>query len=389
MTVKYEITKERMAPAERPLRLALVSCGLGNVKRGFEVSTDRWYRTLKDTPGLDVKLFCGGFHPGGKFVLNIPRDWVMMSPLSVLSAVNRRRFWEFCYGVEQVSFGLFYWPELALFKPDIVWTKEVPFGYFLPIYKKALGLNFKTVFANGGAFRPSTYKDFDYIQHLAPNSFDEALDFGIPAEKMTTLTNAVMFKEPRETREQLREEFGYANDDFVVMTASAWNAYHKRIDYLINEVAAIDDPKVKLLLCGHPDAETTVLKELAQEKLGDRVKWMTLPEDKVPRAMKMADVFALGSLHESLGNVIPEAVMAGLPIVMNVCSSSKFIFGEKTEWAIDASTPNNMRDRLMQLRADQRARARMEEERPRVIQQFSPESLAPRFLQMARSICGR
>lgn len=389
MTVKSEVRKDSFTPTDRPLRLALISCGLGNVKRGFEVSTDRWYQALKGTPGLDVKLFCGGRHPNGKLVLNIPRDWVMVSPLAIFKPVNRRRFWEFCYGVEQVSYGLFYWPELVMFKPDIVWTKEVPFGYFLPIYRAALGLKFKTVFANGGAFKPATYKDFDYIQHLAPNSYDEALNFGISPEKMTVLTNTVTFTEPKETREQLRYEFGYDNDDFVIMSACAWNAYHKRVDYLINEIAAIPDPKVKLLLCGHPDAETAVLKELARVKLGDRVKWLTLPAEQVPRAMKLADVFALGSLHESLGNVIPEAVMAGLPVVMNVCSSSRFIFGETTEWAIDATQQGNLTQRLLSLRADPYARERMALERPKVIEQFSPESLAPRFLQMARSICAK
>ncbi len=68
---------------------------------------------------------------------------------------------------------------------------------FLTILQAVLGLNFKTVFANGGAFQPSTYKDFDFIQHLTQESFDEAQQRGIPVEKMTTLTNTITFNEPK------------------------------------------------------------------------------------------------------------------------------------------------------------------------------------------------
>ncbi len=46
------------------------------------------------------------------------------------------------------------------------------------------------------------------------------------------------------------------------MCVSAWNAYHKRIDYIIEEIASINSTDIQLMLCGHPDAETAVLKEL-------------------------------------------------------------------------------------------------------------------------------
>ncbi len=45
---------------------------------------------------------------------------------------------------------------------------------FLAILQSGTRSHFKTVFANGGAFQPSTYKDFDFIQHLTRESFDEA-----------------------------------------------------------------------------------------------------------------------------------------------------------------------------------------------------------------------
>jgi 1,2-diacylglycerol 3-alpha-glucosyltransferase len=375
------------APRTEPLKLALVSCGLGKVKRGFETSTDRWFRALSEHSGLNVKLFCGGDHASGNLIPNIPRDYVMQSPLALAKPFNRRRYWEFCYGVEQISFGFFFWPDLVTFKPDVVWTKEVPFGYFLPIYKKMFGLEFKTIFANGGAFRPATYKDFDLIQHLTQESLDEALAFGIPPNKMISLTNIIDFCEPGESREQIRNAFGYALDDFVVICVSAWNAYHKRLDYLINEVAAIADPRVKLLLCGHPDAETSVLKQLARDKLGDRVRWVSLPEQEVQRALKAADAFVLASLDECLGNAIAEAVMSKLPIVVHSTYASRFILGDTGEWAVDLSQTGVLRNRLVELRTDANAKEKIASYTERVHGLFSKDSLVPKFYHMAASLC--
>lgn len=381
--MKIQSKLQSKQPAgQAPIKVALISCGLGNVRRGFEVSTDRWFQVLKQHPDLQVRLYCGGKQPGGSLVWNIPRDWVMNSPLALLRPINPRRFWEFSYGVEQISFGLFFWPDLVKFKPDIVWTKEVPFGYFLPFYRALLGLKFKTVFANGGAFLPKTYKDFDFIQHLTRESLDEALAEGISSDKMLTLTNTITYHEPKETRAEIRARFGYAPNDYVVICVSAWNAYHKRIDYLINEIAAADDKHINLMLCGHPDAETGVLKELARHKLGGRVKWLSLPEEEVHRAMRAADTFVLCSLAECLGNSIAEAVMAGLPVITHSHTASRFILGEDNEWLTDLSQPGQLAKRLIELKNDQDARERIKSAQERVKELFSADTLVPRFYDM-------
>jgi len=48
----------------RPIKLALVSCGLGRVQRGFEISTSRWQTALSSDPRLDLRVFSGGEFPG-------------------------------------------------------------------------------------------------------------------------------------------------------------------------------------------------------------------------------------------------------------------------------------------------------------------------------------
>ncbi len=282
----------RPAGVTRPLRLALMSSGLGHINRGFEITTARWYQALQGEQSLETRLYAGGDYPAAVKILNLPRDLLLNSPLKVLAHWQQRSFWEFCYICEQVTFS-FCLADILTWRPDVIWTKEVPLAHFLLVYKYMFNLKHKIIFANGGAFRPSTYKDFDYIQHLHPESLEEATKFGIKPEKMQLLPNCLSYTKVPIGKNDLRKRFGFEQDDWIVICVAAWNSFQKRLDYLIDEVAAIQDPKVKLLLCGQPESETEVLKAYGTGKLGDRIKWLTLTPPEVQEVLAMADVFVL------------------------------------------------------------------------------------------------
>ena len=55
----------------------------------------------------------------------------------------------------------------------------------LMVIRKLFHLKFKIIFANGDALEPPSYEDFDQIQDLYTDSFDEAARFGIEEEKIT------------------------------------------------------------------------------------------------------------------------------------------------------------------------------------------------------------
>ncbi len=93
---------------------------------------------------------------------------------------------------------------------------------------------------------------------------------------MHLLPNCVFYTTPEKSREQLRQQFGFDKEDYIIICVAAWNRYQKRLDYLIKEVAGLRDPSIKLLLCGHPEAETKALKLLAAKELGANARWLTL-----------------------------------------------------------------------------------------------------------------
>jgi glycosyltransferase involved in cell wall biosynthesis len=369
----------------RPIKLALVSCGLGHINRGVEVSTARWYEALKDNDALDVRLFSGDKYPGAISVFNFPRDWLLAKVFFPLTRYNKRRIWELAYGIEQISHGIFLGPKLLKWKPDVVWTKEAPFAHFLLFHRKLFGLKYKIVFANGCGFKPETYTYFDHIQHLHQQSFLEAANSGIPESKMTVLPNFTPKPVLNKTKEECRNYFGYKPNDWVVCCVAAWNRYHKRIDYLLEEVAKLNDQNIKVLLCGHPEPDVDDLKALAEKLLPGRVQWHTLPANQVSMALNAADVFVLPSVNELFGGVLIEALMLGLPVIAHHTAASQQLNDLQFK-TYDLSGPGDLANHLTALRQTPPQKADLDRLANDMQRLFSQDELCQQFITMLKTM---
>ena len=200
---------------------------------------------------------------------------------------------------------------------------------------------------------------------------------------MHLLPNCVFYATPGESREQLRQQFGFQKEDYIIICVAAWNRYQKRLDYLIREVAALRDPSVKLLLCGHPEAETKALKLLATRELGTNVRWFTLVPEHVHRALYISDVFVLPSFTEGLPNALIEAVMAELPVICHPHPGGKYIL-EDDQWLVDLSTKGALANRLKTLRSRPRPEEAIKRLQNRAIERFSADTLSGEFFEMVR-----
>jgi glycosyltransferase involved in cell wall biosynthesis len=373
------------AAQTRPLiKFGLLSSGLGIINRGFELTTARWYEAVRKNKALDTKLYSGGPYPGAWKAFSIKRDYLLNSPLKSFFTTRQRGFWEFCYTIEQISFSICL-PDLLTWRPNVVWTKEVPLAHFLLAYKYLFGLKYKIIFANGGAFAPTTYKDFDFIQHLHPDSFDEAEAIGIPASRMQLLPNCVAYKKPSLNKAELRAKYGFTDSDWIVICVAAWNSFQKRLDYLIEEVSAIDEPNVKLFLCGQPELETAALQKLGNERLANRITWSTLQPVEVYEALALADVFVLPSFREGLASSIIEAAMAGIPIISHPHSGGKYILLDD-EWMRDLSRTDALKERLLEIRANGVNQEKLAALQKSCVERFSEQALSDQFVAMIEKV---
>lgn len=98
----------------------------------------------------------------------------------------------------------------------------------------------------------------------------------------------------------------------------------KRIDWIINSLANIKDFSFELWIVG-AGVQEYQLRSLANEKLGDKVRWFgQLPLPDVPAVMAQADCLILPSEHDGWGAVASEALMVGTPVI---CSDACGVAG--------------------------------------------------------------
>jgi glycosyltransferase involved in cell wall biosynthesis len=122
--------------------------------------------------------------------------------------------------------------------------------------------------------------------------------------------------------DDLRGELGIPLNAIVILCAAAIKRAHKRIDYLMREVAELKkiqpDLPLWLIVAGGWETETDQLIDEGQQLLGDRVRFLVrFPRARMPELYRVANVFTLCSLKEMMPIALLEATASGLPCIVN------------------------------------------------------------------------
>ena len=144
-------------------------------------------------------------------------------------------------------------------------------------------------------------------------------------------------------------------------------------------MAALNDPNCKLLLVGAPEVDTVQLKKQGAQLLGDRIKWLSVPQDQVDKILRASDLFVLPSLREHLGNAQIEAVYAGLPLIVHPHHGARFVLNDDY-WMTDLSQTGNLTRRIVWMRENALAnKERLTKMQADVALRFSDEILSAKF----------
>lgn len=141
--------------------------------------------------------------------------------------------------------------------------------------------------------------------------------FSLPPARFAVTYNGVEpeLLQPQRTRDEARASLGLEADDYVVGTAANLRPW-KRIDLLIGAVAALDEPRLRLLVLG--DGVDRPRLEGMVECLGlqSRVTFAGA-QHAVGDFLGAMDAFCLPSTSlESFGNAAVEAMLVGLPTIV-------------------------------------------------------------------------
>jgi glycosyltransferase involved in cell wall biosynthesis len=241
--------------------------------------------------------------------------------------------WHEDFHVEQLAFAFSLQPEIVRRKPDVIYMSEWLTGVGLAALRRFNRQDYAIVLSNG-SMAAEGFEPFDRVhQHTAP-MFEYVLERGGDPAKHILLPVAfdIDLSRPLPTQEErsaLRTRLGLPQDRPILISVAALNRWHKRLDYVISEVARLPEPRPFLLLVGQPEAETNGIRALADELLGESCHSIrTVPRPEVDDLMKASDVFVLASLGEGLPRALVEAMAHGLPCLAHDYPVAHYALGE-------------------------------------------------------------
>lgn len=363
------------------IKVFLICSGLGHVKRGFESFTQECFEALSKEPSLEITLFKGGGESKETEIVlgNLPRNSWIATQLG--KATGRGS-----YFIEQVSFFLNLLPYIYREQPDVIYFSDGNLGNLLWHWRRLFQQHYKLLFSNGGPL-PPPFSRWDYVQQVAPVHLQHALDAGEPAEKQSLVPYGISMSAELQClslpqRESLRRSLELPEKKPLLLSVGAINCVHKRMDYVIREVASLPEPRPYLLLLGQQDSDYSEILQLGNQCLGvDGFQIRTVAQKDVSDYYKVADAFILASLKEGFGRVFLEAMSYGLPCLAHDYAIPQFILG-KEGYMGNLKLTGSLADLINRVLAEGDDESKRYLRHNSVYTRFSWEKLRPHYVDM-------
>jgi glycosyltransferase involved in cell wall biosynthesis len=379
-----------MPDTSSSVRVLFCCTGVGIFNRGIESFFRDAFDGLKNTPGIDAWLIKGAGEPTEREipVWCLPRTGRAAAWLGRL--LNRN-----AYIAEQWSSFFSVVRQIRRLRPQVIFYSDANLGFQLFFRRKWIGVPYRLLFSNGGPGRPP-FDRTDFVHQVAPAYLAEALAFGEPVNKHFMVPYGIQIPtapvQDPETKRTLRARLKIPQDRPVVLSVGWISPQHKRMDYVVEEIARLPRPRPFLQMLGAMDESSRTVTELADRLLGpENYSARSVPYAEVFDFYRAADVFVLASLQEGFGRVYLEALMHGLPVIAHRHPVMEYVLGGQGILG-DLSRPGELGGLLAhtpsQLSPNEILRSRWENVRRR----FAWSELAPHyrnmFLEVSRALPG-
>ncbi|HUE14968.1 MAG TPA: glycosyltransferase family 4 protein [Planctomycetaceae bacterium] len=216
-----------------------------------------------------------------------------------------------------------------------------------------------------------------------------------PRERFITIYSGMevepFLNSPR-SRDVVRAELGF-RPEHVVVTKVARLFHLKGHEYVIAAAAKVvrQNPHVRFLFVGDGMLRARFHEQIAQAGLEQAFVFAGLvPPSKVPELVHASDIIVHTSLWEGLARVLPQALIAGKPVVSyDVDGAREVVIPGETGYLLPPQSVDELSAALIELAGDPALRERLGRTgRERFTDQFRHETMTRRIREVYAEVLG-
>jgi len=374
---------------DRPVKVAIMSSGLGHVARGIETWADVSATAMHER-GIDVTLFKGAGEATRAFERVVPcavrggpwapriADWTPDCAwrLGCGSA----------YDVEQTTFALSVLPLLRRERFDVVHVQDPWLALMLERTRRVHGA--KVILGHGTEEPDWFLRKLSHVQELSPFYLERHGDLG--SRQWFAVPNFIdAHKFQPGDRRAARAHFGLPQDKLIVLCVSALNRSRKRVHWLAYEFLRAELDNALLVVAGAEEPETAALLGEIEPLLEDRlVVLRNVPHAQMPLVYQTGDIYTICSLREVMSISILEAMSTGLPCLGHTWGSTAWAIGDGGS-IVDMEAPGALAAALELYQEPVLREAHGHLARRRVEELFSVDTVMSQFVTMYSAVLGR
>lgn len=183
-----------------------------------------------------------------------------------------------------------------------------------------------------------------------------------------------------EIKSNLRKEYGYSNDDFILIYAGELS-YRKHQDLLIDAIDRVRErvPNIKLLLAGQGALYNQYKKKIKKMHLENNVFLLGSRKD-VAELMQLSDLAVSSSRQEGLPVNVMEGMASALPLIVTNCRGNRDLVKNNVNgYVVGINDTVGFSDAIIKIYLSEEDRIRFSQKNKEMIGPYSIENIVEKM----------
>lgn len=237
--------------------------------------------------------------------------------------------------------------------------------------------------------RLQSYLVSQSIRVIVPSKYFKSVvtQWGVAAEKVTVVYNALHPLEVSGSRDSLRSELEYSYPTLVSAAQLVpWKGFRVLIEVLSNLKEKY--PDITLVIIGEGAERRSLESQVMKQGLQEHVYFTgQVSKEALGTALKAADVFVLNTAYENLSQQLVEVMDVGVPIVTTKSGGNpELITNGVNGYLIDYNDPAQLQEAIVRVLSHPESRERMTQSARLRSKDFQKNTVVEETVSMMKNI---